>query len=555
MKPAMLHAVHATSREACGEPMQPSLDQCLQVLDVPVVLLDADGRIANGNPAWRDFARTRGLDEAGWSGRPYVWVWANAVGLDDTKRGELAADVTDVLGRTLDEARHEASFPNDGHERTFQVVVRPLPDGGALVTHLDTSGPHELSEAKTRFAALAAQTTDYIVIFDANRTVLYANAAAQGLVQRLRPADESDLRTWSPHFANGGILHDAAERGVWAGDLVLTCADGTELSVLASIHAHGHHGGRPGYFSAVLRDFTEEKQREELLRNRNVELELAYSQLKSAQDQLLQSEKLASIGQLAAGVAHEINNPIGYVHSNLGTLQEYVRNLFAMIDGYDRVIRTLTLTPEAQAEVDALRQRFDLEFMVQDLPQLLAESREGIERVKKIVQDLKDFSHAGGGEHWTLADLHKGLDSTLNIVRNELKYRAEVIKDYGELPLVECLPTQLNQVFMNLLVNAGQALPDRGTITLRTGRNESQVWIEVSDSGLGMPPETVQKIFDPFFTTKPVGQGTGLGLSVSYAIVKKHNGRIEVESTPGQGSTFRIVLPISQPRAEAGAEP
>jgi len=236
------------------------------------------------------------------------------------------------------------------------------------------------------------------------------------------------------------------------------------------------------------------------------------------------------------------------VHSNLGTLQEYVRNLFAMIDGYEHVVRAQALPPELQAEVDALRQRFDLEFMVQDLPQLLAESREGIERVKKIVQDLKDFSHAGGGEHWMLADLHKGLDSTLNIVRNELKYRAEVIKDYGELPMVECLPTQLNQVFMNLLVNAGQALPDRGTITLRTGRNDSQVWIEVSDSGVGMSPETVQRIFDPFYTTKPVGQGTGLGLSVSYAIVKKHNGHIEVESTPGSGSTFRIVLPISQPR-------
>jgi len=282
------------------------------------------------------------------------------------------------------------------------------------------------------------------------------------------------------------------------------------------------------------------------------ELRETYRRLASAQAQLLQSEKMASIGQLASGVAHEINNPIGYVHSNLGTLQEYTRNLFTLLEGYDRHFRESGAPPIAQRELAELRQRFDVDFVVQDLPQLLAESREGIERVKKIVQDLKDFSHAGQADEWVLADLHKGLDSTLNIVWNELKYKAEVHKHYAELPLVECLPMQINQVFMNILVNAGHAIRDRGTITLSSGVDEDTVWIAIADDGGGIPEAVLQKIFDPFFTTKPVGQGTGLGLSLSYGIVKKHHGRIEVKSKPGEGSEFRIVLPISQPRAADG---
>ena len=208
------------------------------------------------------------------------------------------------------------------------------------------------------------------------------------------------------------------------------------------------------------------------------------------------------------------------------------------------------IAPELSRQVQELRTRYDLEFVAKDLPQLLAESREGIERVKKIVQDLKDFSHVGSSDQWVLADLHKGLDSTLNIVWNELKYKAEVHKSYGELPLVECLPMQLNQVFMNMLVNAGQALPRRGNITLSSGRENGHVWIAIADDGEGIPEHLMARIFDPFFTTKPVGKGTGLGLSLSYGIVKKHHGRIEVKSRPGEGTEFRIVLPVAQPHAD-----
>ena len=183
---------------------------------------------------------------------------------------------------------------------------------------------------------------------------------------------------------------------------------------------------------------------------------------------------------------------------------------------------------------------------------MLGESQEGLNRVKKIVQDLKDFSHADEGS-FDWADLHQGIESTLNIAANEIKYKADVIKAYGDIPQVECLPSQLNQVFMNLLVNAAQAMKGdpRGTITVRTGGSsgEEMVWVEIADNGSGIPKENLARIFDPFFTTKPLGQGTGLGLSLSYSIVQKHHGRIEVESEIGKGTTFRIHLPVRQPSA------
>lgn len=268
--------------------------------------------------------------------------------------------------------------------------------------------------------------------------------------------------------------------------------------------------------------------------------------LEEAQNQLLQSEKMASIGQLAAGVAHEINNPIGYVYSNLSTLEKYLADIFAVLAAYEALEPALGEYSDALAEIRQLKARVDFDFLKDDITALMAESAEGIARVKKIVQDLKDFSHVDEAE-WQWTDLHKGLDSTLNIVNNELKYKANVVRRYGELPLVECLSSQLNQVFMNILVNAAHAIEEHGTITVRTGADGDEVWVEIEDSGKGIAREHLNRIFDPFFTTKPVGKGTGLGLSLSYGIVQKHHGRIEVESEPGRGTTFRVRLPVKQP--------
>lgn len=282
---------------------------------------------------------------------------------------------------------------------------------------------------------------------------------------------------------------------------------------------------------------------------RLIELQQLNQQLKDAQNHLLQSDKLASIGQLAAGVAHEINNPIGYVYSNLGTLEKYVQDTFAMLAMYEQA-EGLISDPEVRGRLKAAKDKLDIAFLKEDLRDLMSESKDGITRVKNIVQNLKDFSHADAADEWGFADLHGGIESTLNIVSNEIKYKADVVKEYGELPDVVCLSSQLNQVFMNLLVNAAHAIEERGTITIRTGRQGDEVWVEIVDTGKGIATEHIQKIFDPFFTTKPIGKGTGLGLSLSYGIIEKHHGRIEVQSEVGNGTTFRVWLPVRQDEQE-----
>jgi two-component system, NtrC family, sensor kinase len=325
--------------------------------------------------------------------------------------------------------------------------------------------------------------------------------------------------------------------------------DQSLLSFVASQVANGLHRLRSA--ESLQRAYAQLKQRVEErtkeLHTRNAELEVANANLKGAQEQAIQSEKLASIGQLAAGVAHEINNPIGYVNSNLGTLQGYVSQLLAAIEAYSGALAH-TGDAAAAAEVEEIRRRFDIDFLSQDLRQLVTESREGIDRVCKIVNDLKDFSRSDRGSSWVRADINAGLESTLNIVSNQLKYKAQIVKTFADLPLIECLPSELNQVFLNILMNAGQAIAERGIITVSTGQSGDKVWIAIGDDGEGIPADVLPRIFDPFFTTKPVGSGTGLGLAISYGIITKHHGTIDITSVPGEGTLMRIELPIEQPK-------
>lgn len=325
--------------------------------------------------------------------------------------------------------------------------------------------------------------------------------------------------------------------------LRLTLAQGQERKL--SFQSARYCDAR-GLTLGVIEITLDESQRAELEADLNAaqaELNTAKQNFRYAQEQLVQSDKMASIGQLAAGVAHEINNPVGYVYSNLNSLDRYVKDVFAVLHSYEAAESAIA-DPNLQAAIGREKQAAEIDYLKQDLPSLLAESREGLERVKKIVQDLKDFSRkSSDDEAWQITDLHKCLDSTLNIVWNELKYKCELRRDYGSLPEVECLPSQLNQVLMNILVNAGHAIQNHGTVTVATGLAGDQVWIAISDSGAGIPAENLSRIFDPFFTTKPVGQGTGLGLALSYSIIQKHNGHIEVESEVGVGTTFRIWLP------------
>lgn len=385
------------------------------------------------------------------------------------------------------------------------------------------------------------------LLFEADERVIYANRAARIFAAMLNPDKQGEdlrmVRDLHPDLLPAHALQACQERGTWIGEVVLGGSQEQHRVLFAQLSALGAKCTAP--YGLSVRDITLEYGREAELHQRNIDLQIAYSRLKGVQEQVIQSEKLASIGQLAAGVAHEINNPIGYVKSNLNSLQQYTGQLLAAMRAY----AAAAAAPHDAAAVAAIEQvclQCDVDFLATDVQQLLDESREGIDRVCKIVRDLKDFSRRDHQDDWVRADVHEGLESTLNIVWNELKYKAQVVKTFGELPLIECLPSELNQVFMNILINAGQAIKTQGIITVSTECCGDKVRICIGDDGEGIPADLLPRIFDPFFTTKPVGAGTGLGLAISYGIVAKHHGTIDVTSAPGHGTMFQIELPIIQ---------
>jgi len=275
---------------------------------------------------------------------------------------------------------------------------------------------------------------------------------------------------------------------------------------------------------------------------RSVELHDAVAKLEQAQQQLVQSEKMASLGQLSAGVAHEINNPLGYIKSNMDTLQEYIGQLFQwQQDVADLCGQKGQLSKQ---EFDDLSEQIEMDYIRDDLNDLLTSTSEGVERVRDIVADLKAFSHSGE-EGFEDLDLLVCLESALKIAWNSLKYDYQVEKQLPEkVPVIQGSPGQLQQVFVNLMVNAGQAMEQGGTLSIRLEVLKGQILVGIKDTGCGMDRETLDKLFTPFFTTKPVGVGTGLGLSVSYAIIEAHSARVEVESEVGTGTEFLLYFPI-----------
>ncbi|MCW8957053.1 MAG: ATP-binding protein [Gammaproteobacteria bacterium] len=304
-----------------------------------------------------------------------------------------------------------------------------------------------------------------------------------------------------------------------------------------------------GKFSKEISYFIERNDLLIELNKEKAEQEGLVKQIQRTQTQLLQSEKMASIGSLAAGVAHEINNPVGYISSNINSLKNYMSDLLSIIDLYEDKEKVMPA-----GDVDSIIKRkneIELDYIKQDIMELVSESEEGVKRVKQIVQDLKDFSHVDEAE-WQWASIHNGINSTLNIVHNETKYTTEIIKQYGDIPDIECIISQLNQVFMNIIVNAAHAIEVKGIINIKTDMPDNDhVRIIFTDTGKGISEDNLKRIFDPFFTTKPIGKGTGLGLPLSFGIIKKHHGTIDVKSTLGTGSIFTIILPIQQPEAMA----
>ncbi len=304
-------------------------------------------------------------------------------------------------------------------------------------------------------------------------------------------------------------------------------------------------------FNAFVRDISERKEAEKKLRETFEQLQKAHDELKQAQLQLLQSEKLASIGQLAAGVAHEINNPVGFISNNMEILQEYIKHYAKIVQMMGNLKREMEDGDIEKAKltlfgIKKFEEDINLDYIMSDVNTLMEHSGRGLERIKKIVMDLRTFAREENVETREFMKVEEVIDSILSIVQNELKYKAELIKEYGDTVLVKGSPQRLGQVFVNLLVNASQAIEEKGKITIKTYRRNKYVCVDVTDTGRGIPPDNLKKIFDPFFTTKPVGQGTGLGLSVSYEIVKKHGGEIKVTSKEGEGTTFTVMLPIEE---------
>jgi PAS domain S-box-containing protein len=480
------------------------------------------------------------------------WVETTIVpGLDDDglpcQYASVRTEITRIKQAEQSLAQSKAELETRVRERTGEL------EQAKQTLEADALARKQIMNRLFYFKSVLDQSQDAIFIFDADSLrMIYLNQSAETWFEfskdELLNMPTQQLDSMMPFLANAEMITSMRESG--GEDVILDTEyqrkQGGRFAIELTLKLVQGHDGKAVLVS-IVRNIEGRKAAYQEQRDNYEATQTLNRELKETQSHLMQSEKMASIGQLAAGVAHEINNPIGYVYSNLGTLEKYVQDTFGMLDLYEQAEVSIT-DPDVRARLKVSKDKLDIAFLKEDLRALMEESKDGITRVKKIVQNLKDFSHVDASDEWHLSDLHQGLDSTINIVNNEIKYKADVVRDYGDLPEVECLSSQLNQVFMNLLVNAAHAIEERGTITIRSGCEGNEVWITVTDTGKGIEPAHLKKIFDPFFTTKPIGKGTGLGLSLSYGIMQKHHGRIEVQSEPGKGTTFRVSLPVRQPQ-------
>jgi PAS domain S-box-containing protein len=459
-------------------------------------------------------------------------------------------DIPVIFVTALDAAEDEQHGLERGAVDYITKPYKPAIILARIRTHLELQHARNLlrdqnilleAEVARREATLHTVTTatrDALIMMDGAWKIAFWNPAAENMFSyTAAEAHGQDLRRMLIpqrfHAATAqqiaGVLDASANDAAHEiFEWVVLRKDGTEFP--AEVSLAGIRRENAWWSLATLRDITERKALND--------------KLAQAQQHLLQSDKLAAIGQLAAGVAHEINNPVGFVKSNLGSLELYVQDILEILEAYETAARTGAETRAALDRAQSISQEKDLDYLRTDIRHLIAESQDGLERVRRIVQDLKGFARVEDND-WQWTDLHGILESTLNIVWNELKYHCTLHKEYADLPSIWCLPSQLSQVFMNLLVNAGHAIVGKGDITIQTMQQGEEVCVVIADTGCGISPENQHRLFDPFFTTKPVGKGTGLGLSVAWGIVQKHHGRIEVQSEVGKGATFMVWLPIN----------
>ena len=565
------------------------LSQIIDGASVPSLVIDRQHRVTHWNTACERMTGVRRSEVLGSRGAWKVFykeqrpLLAEMIvdGVDEATLKSLYGDQMKRSSTIAGGVEVEAFFPHFGASgKWLFFTAAPLRDAqgqviGAIETLQDVTDRRTSEEAllkhrneleetvRQRSAELAATARD-LEMFVANSPIGVAYSSG-GLIQRINPAmaDMFGYAGTDMIGMPGRVVYlsdeDYATFGRNAGPLLsrgepihsemwLRHADGhpiwTQIDAYVADTCDTAHGTW-----WMMQDRSDIRDAQAQLQARINELDSMNHRLEEAQNQLLQQDKMASIGQLAAGVAHEINNPVGFVGSNLNTLRQYVGGLLGLSEACDAVLAS----PGDPAVVNALsrkREEIEIDFLREDLPMLLDECADGLGRDKKIVQDLKYFSRVDHSD-WAQFDQNVCLASTLNDEPHEEKYKAEVVRKLGPLPPVTCLAAQLNQVFMNLIVNAAHAIADKGTITLRSGVEQDWAWVQVEDTGCGMSAEVQRRIFEPFFTTKDVGKGTGLGMSLSFSIIQKHGGAIQVHSVVDQGTAMRVWLPVAGPQSLA----
>ena len=462
------------------------------------------------------------------------------------ERLSLLSDLSAAVNSSLDAERiYEQALERLVHQMGYQNAYLFLVDRARQVVrgHRMAGRAHRsmpFAEVEFRLddpragAAHVARTGQPVVIDDVEGTSLPVDlATARSL--GVRSVVMVPLRVKKAVF---GVLNVTSSEPGHMGE--------ADLELLAAVANHVALAVERAESFQTIEDLSrglEDKVRvrTEQLRTAHEEVQAAYRELQATQMQLIQREKMASVGQLVAGVAHELNNPIGFVYSNVTTLEDFVRRLRAMLESY-----RAAAVPEAErARLQTEWESRKVDYALKYLDSMIQGIREGAERARKIVRDLRVFARSQD-DVWQPVDIHEEIESSLTLLNHLLKDRVTVHRKFGELPQVECVRSQMDQVFLNLLANAAQAITGPGAITIETRRDAGAAVISIADTGLGISPEIMGRLFDPFFTTKPVGEGTGLGLSISYEIVKKHGGEIRAESPPGGGAVFTVSLPLAR---------
>jgi two-component system, NtrC family, sensor kinase len=473
--------------------------------------------------------------------------------------GEIVHNPHDVIAVAQGELKifDTQKFPLRGNEGEVLGVIGISRD----ITDRQTIAA-ALAESEQRFRLLVESAQDLIWVLDAEGQYKFLNAATRTMFGY---EPEEMLGRKFTEFLDP----DRAEQSIQEFQRVLqvgstfqyegafVAKDGRIFDTSISAIVTHDEQGNVVEMIGTMSDISDRKRSETQLRQQAQRLEKTLSELRSAQSHLVQSEKMSSLGQLVAGVAHEINNPVNFIYANLNYANDYIQDLLKVVGMYQKYYPNPS--PELQAEVETV----ELEFLMADLPKLFASMKVGADRIQKIVLSLRNFSRMDEAEYKPV-DIHEGIDSTLMILQNRTKPRPEhpgirVNRNYGDLPLIECYAGQLNQVFMNIFSNAIDALEERdeerslqemarvpSAISIYTQISDTNhVIIRIVDNGIGIPETVRQRIFDPFFTTKPVGKGTGMGLAISYQVItEKHGGTLQCLSTPGEGTEFIIEIPI-----------